>query len=126
MIIDKIYLRKVLLIELDVLFGPSTEQAKNAISPPSSKIVRIKVLRTSKASLFFAKTFLSQKYRQISRQSKGVPSANFAQTINKTFAKYHYVVLFAKRPICDDYKHATSWRINVRRMNLKSGELYGQ
>ena len=87
MIIDKIYLRKVLLIELNVLFDPSTERAKNAISPPSSKIVRIKVLRTSKASLFFAKTFLSQKYRQISRQSKGVPSANFAQTINKTFAK---------------------------------------
>ena len=96
MIIDKIYLRKVLLIELDVLFNPFTYRAKNAISPPSSKIVRIKVLRTSKASLFFAKTFLSQKYRQISQQSKGGSSAIFAQTINKTFAKYHYFVSFAK------------------------------
>ena len=126
MIIDKIYLRKVLLIELNVLFDPFTYRAKNAISPPSSKIVRIKVLRTSKASLFFAKTFLSQKYRQISRQSKGVSSANFAQTINKTFAKIPLCCVICKKPFCNDFKHATSWRINVRRMNLKSRELYGQ
>ena len=33
---------------------------------------------------------------------------------------------FAKKPICDDLEHATSWQINVWRMNLKSGELYGQ
>ena len=108
MIIDKIYLRKALLIELNALFDPSTERAKNAISPPSSKIVRIKVLRTSKASLFFCENFLVTKISSnLSTKQRGF-FRYFCTNYKQNFCKIPLLCVICKKPICDDFKHATS------------------